>query len=141
MDSVLSRLQSALADRYRIERELGSGGMATVHLAHDIKHDRDVAIKVLRPDLAAALGGERFLAEVRITARLDHPHILTLIDSGDVDGALFYVMPFVRGESLRARLTREKQLGVDDALTITRQIASALDHAHRQGVIHRDIKP
>jgi serine/threonine-protein kinase len=115
--------------------------MATVYLARDLKHDRDVAIKVLRPDLAAALGAERFLAEVKITARLDHPHILTLIDSGTVDGSLFYVMPFVRGESLRARLTREQQLGVDEALTITRQIASALDYAHRQDVIHRDIKP
>jgi eukaryotic-like serine/threonine-protein kinase len=115
--------------------------MATVYLARDLKHDRDVAIKVLRPDLAAALGAERFLAEVKITAGLDHPHILTLIDSGTVDGTLFYVMPLVRGESLRARLMREKQLGIDEALTITRQIASALDYAHRQGVIHRDIKP
>src|SRR5678816_1699888 len=107
MDSVRSGLQSALTDRYRIERELGAGGMATVYLARDIKHDRDVAIKVLRPELAAALGAERFLAEVKITARLDHPHILTLIDSGNVDGTLFYVMPFVRGESLRGKLTRE----------------------------------
>ena len=115
--------------------------MATVYLAHDLKHDRDVAIKVLRPELAAALGAERFLAEVKITARLDHAHILTLIDSGNADGTLFYVMPFVRGESLRARLTRERQLGVDEALNITRQVASALDYAHRQGVIHRDIKP
>jgi serine/threonine-protein kinase len=146
----IDALKAALADRYTIERELGQGGMATVYLAHDIKHDRDVAIKVLRPDLAAALGAERFLAEVKITARLDHPHILTLIDSGSVqlnpersDAAptLFYVMPFVRGESLRTRLTREKQLGVADALTIARQIASALDYAHRQGIIHRDIKP
>ena len=149
-------LRASLADRYTLDRELGSGGMATVYLAHDIKHDRDVAIKVLRPDLAAALGAERFLAEVKITARLDHPHILTLIDSGvchpeqsdpegrEVEGprsVLFYVMPFVRGESLRAKLTREKQLGIDDALSISRQIASALDYAHRQGVIHRDIKP
>jgi serine/threonine-protein kinase len=115
--------------------------MATVYLAHDVRHDRDVAIKVLRPDLAAALGAERFLAEVRITARLDHPHILTLIDSGSVAGTLFYVMPYVRGESLRARLTREKQLGVDDALAIARHVAAALEYAHRQGVIHRDIKP
>ena len=134
-------LTDALSDRYRIERELGAGGMATVYLARDVKHDRNVAIKVLRPELAAALGAERFLAEVKITARLDHPHILTLIDSGNVDGTLFYVMPFVRGESLRARLAREKQLGIDEALTITRHIASALDYAHRQGVIHRDIKP
>jgi len=141
MDSVRSGLQSALTDRYRIERELGAGGMATVYLARDIKHDRDVAIKVLRPELAAALGAERFLAEVKITARLDHPHILTLIDSGNVDGTLFYVMPFVRGESLRGKLTRERQLGVDEALTITRHVAAALDYAHRQGVVHRDIKP
>jgi serine/threonine-protein kinase len=141
MTDALSRLTEALSDRYRIERELGQGGMATVYLARDLKHDREVAIKVLRPELAAALGAERFLAEVKITARLDHPRILTLIDSGTVDGTLFYVMPFVRGESLRARLTREKQLAVDEALTITRQIASALDYAHRQGVIHRDIKP
>ena len=135
------RLSAALSDRYRITRELGAGGMATVYLAHDLRHDRDVAVKVLRPELAAALGAERFLAEVKITARLDHPHILTLIDSGEVDGTLFYVMPFVRGESLRARLDRDHQLGIDEALVIARQIASALDYAHRQGVIHRDIKP
>jgi serine/threonine-protein kinase len=137
----VATLSAALDGRYRIERELGAGGMATVYLAEDLKHGRQVAIKVLRPELALALGADRFLAEVKITARLDHPHILTLIDSGDVDGTLFYVMPFVRGESLRARLTRERQLGVDDALSVTRQIASALDYAHRQGVIHRDIKP
>ena len=100
------RLSAALSDRYRITRELGAGGMATVYLAHDLRHDRDVAVKVLRPELAAALGAERFLAEVKITARLDHPHILTLIDSGEVDGTLFYVMPFVRGESLRASTFR-----------------------------------
>ena len=111
MSEAIARVAAALSDRYRIERELGAGGMATVYLAHDLRHDRDVAIKVLRPELAAALGAERFLAEVKITARLDHPHILTLIDSGDVEGTLYYVMPFVRGESLRARLTREGQLG------------------------------
>ncbi len=122
-----SRLRDALADRYRIEREVGQGGMATVYLAHDRKHDRDVALEVLRPELAAALGAERFLAEVKITARLDHPHILTLIDSGEAGGTLFYVMPFVRGESLRARLDRDRQLGLDAAIGITRQIASALD--------------
>ncbi len=146
----VERLSAALSGRYTVERALGAGGMATVYLAHDVKHDRQVAIKVLRPELAAALGAERFLAEVKITARLDHPHILTLIDSGSAqlnpersEGSptLYYVMPYVRGESLRARLTREKQLGVDDALNIARQIASALDYAHRQGVIHRDIKP
>ena len=136
-----ARAGAVLSDRYRIERELGAGGMATVYLAHDLKHDRDVAVKVLRPELAAALGAERFLTEVRITARLDHPHILTLIDSGNVAGNLFYVMPLVRGESLRARFTRERQLGVEEALTITRHVAAALDYAHRQGVIHRDVKP
>ncbi|MEO8480255.1 MAG: serine/threonine-protein kinase, partial [Gemmatimonadota bacterium] len=137
----IDTLSAALAARYTIERELGQGGMATVYLAHDIKHDRDVAIKVLHPDLGAALGAERFLAEVKITARLDHPHILTLIDSGEVAGTLFFVMPYVRGESLRAKLDREHQLGIDEVLGIARQVASALDHAHRHGVIHRDIKP
>ena len=137
----MKQIAEGLSDRYRIERELGAGGMATVYLARDLKHDRDVAIKVLRPELAAALGAERFLSEVKITARLDHPHILTLIDSGEVDGTLFYVMPFVRGESLRAKMVREGQLGVDEALDITKQVAAALDYAHRQGVIHRDIKP
>jgi len=148
MAAVPAGLTTALQDRYRLDRELGQGGMATVYLAQDLKHDRKVAIKVLRPDLAAALGAERFLAEVKITAGLDHPHILTLIDSGTFaehpggpEVRPYYVIPFVRGESLRARLTREKQLGVEEALTITRQIASALDYAHRQGVIHRDIKP
>ena len=115
--------------------------MATVYLADDLKHDRKVAIKVLRPELGAVLGAERFLAEIRITARLDHPHILTLIDSGDADGLLYYVLPYIRGESLRDKLIREQQLDIDETLVITRQIAGALDHAHRQGVIHRDIKP
>jgi hypothetical protein len=134
-------LAEALADRYRLERELGQGGMATVWLAHDLRHGRDVALKVLRPDLAAILGAQRFLNEVRITARLDHPHILTLIDSGESAGFLWYVVPWIRGESLRARLEREKQLSVADALAITRHVAAALEYAHRQGVIHRDIKP
>ena len=115
--------------------------MATVYLAHDLKHDRPVALKVLRPEVAAALGAERFLREIAITARLDHPHILTLIDSGEVDGFLFYVVPYVRGESLRTKLEREQQLPLDAALRITEQVASALDYAHRQGVIHRDVKP
>src|SRR5947208_11205923 len=110
------RLRLALSDRYRIERELRRGGMATVHLAHDLKHDRPVALKVLRPEVAAALGAERFLREIAITARLDHPHILTLIDSGEADGFLFYVVPYVRGESLRTKLEREKQLPLDAAL-------------------------
>jgi serine/threonine-protein kinase len=136
-----TRLATALSGRYVIERELGAGGMATVYLAKDLKHDREVALKVLRPELGAVLGIERFLAEIKITARLDHPHILTLIDSGAAEGFLYYVLPFVRGESLRDRLTRDKQLGIEEALAITRQVAGALDYAHRQGVIHRDIKP
>jgi serine/threonine protein kinase len=131
----------ALADRYRIEREIGSGGMATVYLARDLKHDRDVALKVLRPDLAAMLGSDGFLNEIKISARLDHPHILTLIDSGAADGFVYYVMPFVRGESLRDKLKRQKRLRLDEALEIARQITSALDYAHRQGIVHRDIKP
>jgi len=137
----ISRLAAALADRYRIEREIGAGGMATVYLAQDLKHDRDVAIKVLHPDLGAALGGERFLTEIKTTAKLQHPHILPLLDSGDADGLLFYVMPLVDGETLRTRLERERQLPVDDAVRITSEVAGALDYAHRHGVIHRDIKP
>ena len=140
-DSTLHRLATALADRYRIARELGAGGMATVYLAHDLKHDRDVAIKVLHPDLGAALGGERFLSEIRTTARLQHPHILPLLDSGDANGLLYYVMPVVTGETLRARVQREHQLPIADAVRIAREVASALDYAHRQGVVHRDIKP
>jgi hypothetical protein len=136
-----ARLAGALADRYRIERELGSGGMSTVYLAHDVRHDRKVAIKVLRPELAAAIGAERFLAEIKTTAHLQHPHILGLIDSGEVNGTVFYVMPFVVGESLRERLEREQQLPVADAVRIATQVANALDYAHRHGVIHRDIKP
>ncbi|MEO6524997.1 MAG: protein kinase [Gemmatimonadaceae bacterium] len=134
-------LKVALAERYRIEGELGAGGMATVYLAHDLKHDRDVAIKVLHPDLGAALGSERFLTEIRTTARLQHPHILPLLDSGEADGLLYYVMPLVTGETLRARMQRERQLPIAEAVRITREVASALDYAHRQNVIHRDIKP
>src|SRR6185295_16169199 len=117
------------------------GGMATVYLARVLKHDRPVALKVLRPEIAATVGAARFLREIAITAQLDHPHILTLIDSGESGGYLFYVVPYVRGESLRARLAREKQLPLDEALRITQQVANALDYAHRQGVIHRDVKP
>ena len=135
------RLAAALADRYVIERELGAGGMATVYLAHDIKHDRKVAIKVLRPELAAVIGAERFLKEIKTTANLQHPHILGLIDSGNADGVLWYAMPYVDGESLRDRLLREKQLPVADAVRIASEAASSLDYAHRHGVIHRDIKP
>ena len=134
-------LVDALDDRYLIERELGRGGMATVYLARDLKHDRLVAVKVLRPDLAAVLGAERFLREIRLTAQLQHPHILNLLDSGEAAGFLFYVMPYVEGETLREWLTREGQLSIEDALRITRDVASALDYAHQRGVIHRDIKP
>jgi len=141
MSDVMERLSAALADRYRIERELGAGGMATVYLAHDLKHDRDVAIKVLHPDLGAALGGERFLSEIKTTAKLQHPHILPLLDSGEADSLLYYVMPVVTGETLRARLARERQLPIPEAVRIAREVASALDYAHRQGVVHRDIKP
>ena len=135
------RLAAALADRYRIERELGAGGMAMVYLAQDLKHDRRVAIKVLRPELSAVIGAERFLREIRTIANLSHPHILGLIDSGEVQGTAYYVMPFVEGESLRDRLTREKQLPVGDAVRLASEVAAALDYAHRHGVIHRDIKP
>jgi Tol biopolymer transport system component/tRNA A-37 threonylcarbamoyl transferase component Bud32 len=130
-----------LADRYRIERELGQGGMATVYLAQDIRHDRKVAIKVLRPELAAVIGAERFLREIKTIANLQHPHILGLIDSGEVNGTAYYVMPYVEGESLRDRLNREKQLPISDAVRFATEVASALDYAHRHGVIHRDIKP
>jgi serine/threonine-protein kinase len=138
---MLNRLQASLADRYRIERELGRGGMATVFLARDLKHDRPVALKVLHPDLARVLGPERFLREIRLCARLQHPHILAVHDSGDADGQLWFTMPYVEGETLRSRLRREKQLPVDDALRITREVADALHYAHQHGVIHRDIKP
>ncbi len=139
--TTLLQLETALSDRYRIEREIGAGGMATVYLAHDLKHDRDVAIKVLHPDLGAALGADRFLAEIKTTAKLQHPHILPLLDSGDAGGLLFYVMPLVEGETLRARLEREQQLPIDVAVRIATETAGALDYAHRHGVIHRDIKP
>jgi Tol biopolymer transport system component len=136
-----ARLGAALAERYTLVRELGHGGMATVYLARDARHDRDVAIKVMRPELAAMMGAERFLTEIKTTAHLQHPHILSLFDSGTIDGTVFYVMPFVDGESLRDRLARERQLPIDDALRIAREVADALEYAHRQGVIHRDIKP
>jgi serine/threonine-protein kinase len=141
MSEITQQLKAALADRYVIERELGAGGMATVYLAEDLKHRRRVAVKVLRPELAAALGGERFLREIETTANLRHPHILPLYDSGDANGTLFYVMPYVEGESLQDRMAREKQLPVDDALRIAGEVADALSYAHGRGVIHRDIKP
>ncbi|NUQ13071.1 MAG: serine/threonine protein kinase, partial [Gemmatimonadaceae bacterium] len=137
----IDRLNEALTGRYRIERELGGGGMATVYLARDERHDRSVALKVLRPELAAVIGAERFLVEIKTTANLQHPHILPLHDSGSVDGTAWYVMPLVEGESLRDRLARETQLPLEDALQIAREVAGALDYAHRHGVIHRDIKP
>jgi serine/threonine-protein kinase len=137
----VERLTTALADRYVIKEELGAGGMATVYLAHDLKHDRHVALKVLRPELADVIGAERFLQEIRVTANLHHPHIVQLYDSGEVAGVLYYVMPLVEGESLRDKLTRENQLSIDEALAITRWVADALDYAHRRNLIHRDIKP
>ena len=139
--SMLNRLQASLIDQYRIERELGHGGMATVFLAHDLRHDRPVALKVLRPDLAQVLGAERFLREIRLSGRLQHPHIVVVHDSGDADGQLWFTMPYIEGETLRSRLQREKQLPVDEALRITREVAGALQYAHQHGVIHRDIKP
>ncbi|MEJ2202796.1 MAG: protein kinase [Gemmatimonadota bacterium] len=141
MPDTTTRLNAALEGRYRIERELGAGGMATVYLAGDLKHDRKVALKVLRPELAAVLGAERFVQEIKTTASLQHPHILPLFDSGTADGFLFYVMPYVEGETLRDKLDRETQLSIDEAVRITRDVADALDYAHRNGIIHRDIKP
>jgi len=123
MSDLLDRLKSALADRYTIERELGSGGMAVVYLADDLRHEREVAVKVLRAELAAAMGGDRFLREIKLTAKLNHPHILPLLDSGEADGFLYYVMPYVAGESLREKLNREKQLPIDEAIEITSPLA------------------
>jgi serine/threonine-protein kinase len=139
--TVPDRLSTALADRYRLERELGQGGMATVYLAQDLKHDRKVAIKVLKPELAAVLGADRFVQEIKTTAALQHPHILPLFDSGTADGFLYYVMPYIEGETLRTKLDREHQLGIAEAVRITIEVAGALDYAHRHGVTHRDIKP
>jgi serine/threonine-protein kinase len=136
-----ARLTTALADRYRLERELGAGGMATVYLAEDLKHDRKVAVKVLRPELAAVLGAERFVQEIKTTANLQHPHILPLFDSGEAEGFLYYVMPYIEGETLRDKLNRETQLRIEEAVKITTEVADALDYAHRNNVIHRDIKP
>ena len=138
---LLEQLTAALGDRYRVERELGRGGMAVVFLAEDLKHRRRVAIKLLKPDLSAVLGSERFLREIDIAATLQHPHILPLFDSGEAGGLLYYVMPFAEGESLRQRLAREQQLSLDAALQVTREVGSALQYAHERGVIHRDIKP
>ena len=139
--TTIEQLRAALADRYRVERELGAGGMATVFLAHDLKHDRDVAIKVLKSEVASAIGAERFLSEIKVTANLQHPNLLPLFDSGSADGLLFYVMPYIEGETLRARLQRESQLPVDETIRLVSLIANALDFAHARGVIHRDLKP
>ncbi len=141
MSDIAEKLKVAIADRYVIERELGAGGMATVYLAQDVKHERKVALKVLRPELAAVLGGERFVQEIKTTANLQHPHILPLFDSGEAGSFLYYVMPYIEGETLRDRLNRETQLGIEEAVQMTVELADALDYAHRQGVIHRDIKP
>ena len=141
MTAHAARFVAALADRYRLERELGAGGMATVYLAFDLKHDRKVAIKVLKPELAAVLGAERFIVEIKTTAALQHPHILPLFDSGSADSFLYHVMPYIEGETIREKLNRETQFGVDDAVRLVREVADALDYAHRHGVIHRDITP
>jgi serine/threonine protein kinase len=138
---IVSRLTSALAGRYRVEREIGSGGMATVYLATDLRHSRVVAIKVLNREIAQAVGGDRFIREISITARLQHPHILTLIDSGEADGFLYYVMPYVEGESLRSKIARDGALPPSEASRLFREIVDALVHAHKQGMVHRDIKP
>ena len=141
MSEAIPHLNAALEGRYVIERELGRGGMATVYLAEDLKHGRKVAVKVIISELVFGMGSERFLREIEIAARLRHPHILPLLDSGDANGLLYYVMPLVEGDSLRDRLRRERQLPIDDAVHIIGEVADALSHAHAQGVIHRDIKP
>ena len=141
MADLRESLEEALAGRYQLQRELGRGGMATVFLAHELKHDRMVALKVLHPELAATLGPERFQREIRTTARLQHPHILPVLDSGEAAGQLWYTMPFVEGESLRDRLRHERQLSVEDALQIAGEVSDALGYAHGQGIVHRDIKP
>ncbi len=141
MSEILEQLKAALTGRYNVERELGAGGMAIVYLAEDVKHHRQVAVKVLRPELAAAIGAERFLREIEISARLQHPHILAVYDSGEAGGFLYYVMPYVEGESLRDRLDRDQQLPLDDALRLAQEVADALSYAHNHDVVHRDIKP
>src|SRR5438445_9873528 len=141
MPPIPEPLAAALAGRYLFDRELGRGGMATVYLAEDRRHGRGVAIKVLRPEVAAAIGADRFLREIAIVARLTHPHVLPLIDSGQAAGSLYYVMPYVRGETLRERLVRERRLALKDALGIARELGAGLDYAHREGFVHRDVKP
>ncbi len=141
MPELIDLLRSGLEGQYDVERELGRGGMSTVFLARDLKHDRQAALKVLRPDLASVVGSDRFLREIKLTASLNHPHVLPLLDSGAIDGLVYYVMPLVSGGSLRGRLEREAPLVLDEAMRLARQVASALDYAHRAGVVHRDIKP
>src|SRR4029077_4132821 len=141
VSDTLQRLSEALAARYKLQRELGQGGMAKVYLAHDLKYQRSVAVKVLLPELAEAVGAARFLQEIQIAARLHHPHILPLYDSDEAQGFLYYDMPYIEGESLRERLVRERQLPVGDAVQIAREVADALSYAHKSGVVHRDIKP
>jgi serine/threonine protein kinase len=139
--ALLDRLQDVIGERYQLVRELGRGGMAVVFLATDVRQDRLVALKVMRPEIAAELGTERFLREIRIAGHLQHPHILGLYDSGEIGGILYYTMPYVEGESLRQRLERERQLPLPDAIRIACQVAEALSHAHREHIVHRDIKP
>lgn len=141
MSAPVPSLQIALGDRYVVEREIGRGAVATVYCARDQKHDRQVALKVLDPELSLSLAGERFLREIKVIARLQHPHILPLFDSGETEGLFYYVMPLIAGNSLRTRLTKQRILSIEDALRIASEVASALDYAHREGVIHRDIKP
>src|SRR5690348_5339374 len=141
MDQNLESLKAALVDRYQVEKPIGRGGMATVYLAHDLRHDRPVAIKVMSPELAATIGADRFSREVKIAAKLTHPTVLGVFDSGEAQGLLFYVMPFVEGESLRDKLTREKQLSIDESIQIICEVAEALGYAHANGIIHRDVKP
>src|SRR5262249_17608435 len=138
---LLERLRASLADRYSVQRELGRGGMAIVFLARDLRVDRQVALKVLRPEVAASVGTERFLREIHVTSELQHPNLLALFDTGEADGCLYYSMPYVAGESLRARLWREGQLPIEEAVNIAGQVAQALAYAHERGVVHRDIKP
>ena len=141
MADVLEQLRASLGDRYDVERLVGEGGMATVYVASDLRHGRRVAIKALKAELSASIGADRFLREIRVAAQLQHPNVLSLYDSGEADGILYYVMPFIEGESLRDRLNREQQLPLHDAVRITREAAEALAYAHQQGVVHRDIKP
>ncbi len=141
MADAIVALTRGLADRYRVERELGAGGMATVYLAHDVRHDRDVALKVLSAELAESLGRQRFVREIKLAARLNHPHILPLYDSGECDGLLYFVMPVMQGQTLRDRLQKDRTLPIDEAIRVATEVADALDYAHRHDVVHRDIKP